>query len=82
MSHFKYIVQQNSLAESIFLFPPWETHAQVAYLLGGKTVSAGFVQLSYDNSNLTVRTYGRSESLDMDSRSSDAELIKAFVQSG
>jgi hypothetical protein len=80
MSQFKYIVQQGDLGDSIFLFSPWETHADVAQRLGHKTISAGFVNITFANGNLQVRTHGRSHSLDMDSRVQDADLIKQFVQ--
>lgn len=80
MTQFKYIVQKGDLGESIFLFPPWETHADIAARLGSKPISAGFVRILNDGKNLTVKTFGRSHSLDIDSRAQDADLIMQFIQ--
>jgi len=81
MHKLKYVRFETRLADSVFLFPTWEAHAEVALRLRYKPVSAGFVSIWVDeNQNLQVQTYGRSESLDMESDPADAALILSMLK--
>ncbi len=76
MHKLKYVRFDTSLADSVFLFPSWEAHAEVALRLGYTPVSAGFVHIQVnEHGQILVQTYGRSESLNMESNPADAELI-------
>jgi hypothetical protein len=81
MHKLKYIRFETRLADSVFLFPNWENHANVAQRLGYQPVSAGFVSIWVDEDhNLQVQTHGRSESLNMESDPQDADLIHAMLK--
>lgn len=81
MHKLKYIRFETRLADSVFLFPTWENHADVAARLGYKPVSAGFVRVTVDDQGvIQVHTYGRSESLNMESDPEDAQLIRFMLK--
>lgn len=81
MHKLKYVRFETRLADSVFLFPTWEAHAEVALRLGYKPVSAGFVRiLVNEDHTIRVQTYGRSESLNMESDPADAELIEHMLK--
>lgn len=81
MHKLKYIRFESRLADSVFLFPTWENHADVAFRLRYKPVSAGFVSVTVDAQGMIqVTTYGRSESLNMESDPEDAELITRMLK--
>jgi hypothetical protein len=81
MHKLKYIRFITSLADSVFLFPTWENHASVALRLGYVPLSAGFVSIQVNaDHELVVQTYGRSESLHMESDPADAALIKHMLK--
>ncbi len=83
MHKLKYIRFETRLADSVFLFPTWEAHAEVALRLGYKPVSAGFVHiLVNEDLTLKVLTYGRSESLNMESDPADDALIERMLKTG
>lgn len=77
---FKYVVVENSRMESVFLFPSWEKHADVAAKLDGHLLSAGFVRFVAQDAQVIPQTYGRSHSLDLDSRPQDADLIAMLIK--
>jgi hypothetical protein len=81
MHKLKYVRFETRLADSVFLFPTWETHSEVALRLGYKPVSAGFVSIWVHTDNqIRVQTHGRSESLNMESDPQDAQLIHAMLK--
>lgn len=81
MNKLKYIRFRTHLAESVFLFPMWETHADVAQRLRYVPMSAGFVSVVVDDQGIIqVSTYGRSESLNMESDPADAALIQRMLK--
>ena len=79
MNTLKYIKFDGSLADTVYLFPKWETHAVVAEAIGYPVLSAGFVLIEIQNNELLVTPYGRSESLRIGSDPADAVLIKRML---
>ena len=79
MNTLKYIRVEGSLTDSVFLFPKWVEHAEVANSLGYPVQSAGFVSIQIVNNELDVTTYGKSVSLGMDSNPADAVLVKRML---
>jgi hypothetical protein len=81
MKTLKYIRFDTRLADTVFLFPAWDNHADVAFKLRYKPVSAGFAHVGVDaDGMLKVVTYGRSESLNLESEPADAELILEMLK--
>ena len=81
MHRLKYIRFETRLADSVFMFPTWENHADLALRLGYAPVSAGFVNVTVNDQGLIqITTYGRSESLNMESNPSDARLIESMFK--
>lgn len=80
----KYIVvhEPTEGVYSPILFPDQLVHRHVARIHSAglrNVVSAGFVQIDYDQgcgNPPTVHVYGRSESLDLGPRPEDAEVIR------
>lgn len=81
MHKMKYIKFDTLTADSVFLFPTWEDHSAVAFRMIYTPVSAGFVRVTVDAQGMIqVTTYGRSESLNMESDPADAELIELMIK--
>lgn len=56
----------------IIIFPPSVTHKQIAEMLGGRILSAGFVDMAPCN------CFGESVSLGIAANTNDIALLKAF----
>lgn len=81
MHKLKYIRFETRLTDSVFLFPTWENHADVAHRLRYLPVSAGFVTVGMNaQGDMQISTHGRSESLNMGSDPSDAQLIERMFK--
>jgi len=81
MDRAKYIIFETpELLETPIVFPVWLEHSGVARALTGgdlsKVVSAGFVTVTPKRDyGIQVDCFGRSESLDIDSRESDGPFV-------
>lgn len=64
----KYICVDNGLNDVIMIFPDLIQHADMFY--SGKLVSAGFIN------PLTMRCYGKSISLNIESRPEDTDIAR------
>lgn len=77
----KYIVYTNpDGSEAALLFCEHIEHRKAACLVGHRSVvSAGFVFFPVQNGQTVVKVCGRSESLNVDGRDRDAEIIAQQV---
>lgn len=69
------IVSDNTGMEQIVIFSQFMNHNDVARGIHGKVISAGFIAISSDNDGPVIICYGRSESLNIDSRPDEDVLI-------
>ena len=83
----KYIIKEIKGLEVAILFDALINHCDIGTCKEsrGKTVSAGFFYASEyahasDVEDVDVEVFGRSESLNMDSRPVDAEIIKRVIR--
>jgi hypothetical protein len=90
MRDFKYITFRSQGKEHVMLFPKLVTHKYIwaavrrtarynPDMADAECVSAGFYCL---NTKGTVTAYGRSDTLDLDSREEDEPLIAEMLQGG
>jgi hypothetical protein len=74
----KYIIYKDltEQCEVPVLFPHCLTHHDVAKKLNGVPVSAGFFVLKSDGE---YETFGRSESIGIDSRPEDSDILNCYL---
>ena len=65
----KYIIVQKGSLEEPIIFSPLISHEEMARKINAKVVSAGFI-------NFRLECWGKSETLDIESREKDTELIR------
>ena len=70
----KYVVLQKGSKTIPIVFSAQEDHGEMAKLIGGEVISAGFV-----NFRGTVRTLGRSTSLNKTPAEGDDSLLRIFL---
>lgn len=78
----KYIVTNNN---GFAIFDEGQTHAHIAKTMHGTSVGAGFCDIARlaDSDFANVHCYGRSVSLDLESRPEDEQIInKAILPEG
>lgn len=75
----KYVVTDTGMDISAFVFPEWETHADVAQRLRGQPVSAGFVEVYVVDGQVAARVYGYSHSLHLGVGEEDQRLILGML---
>lgn len=69
ISKLKYIVSESDEKKTITVFSPDFIHKDIASVLRLRPISAGFINSAYE-------CYGRSESLDLDSKIGDTQLFQ------
>lgn len=79
MSDTKYIVWDDGLNEVPIIFPSTVTHKDMARPFRGNIVSAGFVMFGVEAGLPIAYAYGKSESLNIDSRKEDSILITKAI---
>lgn len=72
MKEGKYIIFQDGSAR---VFNPWKIHAEEAQAEGKTPIRAGF----FKTENHRIVTYGRSESLNLDSREADSSTVAPLL---
>jgi hypothetical protein len=72
----KYIVVMKGGLEKPYVFSESDVHADIAQLIGGKVISAGFC---YVNEQGQYTCYGKSTSLGVDARKADSKLLTAAL---
>jgi hypothetical protein len=85
MDRAKYIIIESDLIETPIVFPVWLKHSDVAAgITGGdvsKVLSAGFVTvIPMRDYVIQVNCFGRSESLNVESKESDGLLIARALE--
>ena len=77
----KYIVVKQSNFEVVILFEDSMQHKDFKEMFEDNIVSAGIFCLYYNEQTkkIDVEVYGNSQSLHLDSRKQDAELIKKYL---
>ena len=63
-------------SNNIHLFPDYETHSNVADLLGGRVISAGFVHMT----DAGLSCSGESFSLDCESLPDDSQELNSLLR--
>jgi len=80
MGEVKYVIVRprgyNSDGDRAILFPEPIPHSSVVHAKVGKAVSAGFCKIDFCKILDSVKVYGRSSSLDLNSREEDADIIR------
>lgn len=78
MKQMKYIIFEGRLHAEPLIFTTTQEHAELARVMEptlGKPVSAGFLDLTLGE----VSAYGRSDSLDIESRPEDSLIINKLI---
>lgn len=76
MKRMKYIVVDDGLSDSIYIFPNHVQHYYMLANLGGELISAGFVVFTATG----LECYGKSVSLKVEARPEiDTKLLKSLI---
>ena len=74
MKSMKYITVDDGMNDNVIIFPLWMEHKSIHNGVGGDILGAGMV--SFQNGKAVC--HGHSQSLGVNSRPEDAELLNAY----